>query len=135
MITVIWVPFKRGYDRLQYKREVAATCQRISENLDDKYPHRLAYFNSWSQFPLPLGRYGVLRVLSDLVRRGRSNILIVPICYTTDCIDTEFVLKSLLSEKVLKSVIHNIIIYLQQCNNYINELYTCCRLVLSMCAL
>jgi len=107
-------PYWRFYDAPDYRREVAASCLRISEALQHRHPYKIAWFNSWTQWPIPLtglfnaGQHGLTKSLSTFVHAGRTNVLIVPLPFTTPTFDTEVLLKSLCKNDVLrKTGIHH----------------------------
>ncbi|KAK5977634.1 Ferrochelatase, partial [Trichostrongylus colubriformis] len=51
---VFCAPSLRGYNSKTYCRSIWSTCDRIMAGLDDSYPWRLSFFNSWDQWNLPL---------------------------------------------------------------------------------
>ncbi|KAL6731943.1 hypothetical protein Aduo_002760 [Ancylostoma duodenale] len=47
-------PSLRGYNSEEYRRLVWSSCERIMSGLSDSLPWRLAFFNAWDQWSLPI---------------------------------------------------------------------------------
>ncbi|WKX92118.1 hypothetical protein Q1695_010278 [Nippostrongylus brasiliensis] len=47
-------PNVRGYNSETFRRSVWSTCERITAGLDDSFPWRLGFFNSWDQWNVPI---------------------------------------------------------------------------------
>lgn len=71
-----------------YPAEVAATVQRVMEALDHSHAYRLVWQSKVG--PLPWLSPQTDEAIKGLVNRGRKNILLVPIAFTSDHIETLF---------------------------------------------
>lgn len=71
-----------------YPTEVAATVQRVMEGLGHSHAYRLVWQSKVG--PLPWLSPQTDEAITGLVNRGRKNILLVPIAFTSDHIETLF---------------------------------------------
>jgi len=71
-----------------YPTEVAATVQRVMEGLGHSHAYRLVWQSKVG--PLPWLSPQTDEAIKGLVERGRKNILLVPIAFTSDHIETLF---------------------------------------------
>jgi ferrochelatase len=69
-----------------YPQEVAATVQNVMEELNHSHPYRLVWQSKVG--PLPWLSPQTDDVIKSLSKMGRKNILLVPIAFTSDHIET-----------------------------------------------
>ncbi len=69
-----------------YPTEVAATVSRVTEQLDLPNPHLLCYQSEVG--PVRWLGASTERVIRDMAQQGRKNMLVVPIAFTSDHIET-----------------------------------------------
>jgi ferrochelatase len=69
-----------------YPAEVAATVYRVMEGLDFSHPYRLVWQSKVG--PLPWLGPQTDDVIKGLSKRGKKNLLLVPIAFTSDHIET-----------------------------------------------
>jgi protoporphyrin/coproporphyrin ferrochelatase len=71
-----------------YPAEVAATCQAIMERLNHSNPWRLVWQSQVG--PQPWLGPSTEKAITGLAGNGRKNILLVPVAFTSDHIETLF---------------------------------------------
>ncbi|OQV19468.1 Ferrochelatase, mitochondrial [Hypsibius exemplaris] len=71
-----------------YPTEVAATVSRVMEKLGHTHPYRLCWQSKVG--PMPWLAPQTDTVIRGLAERGRKNVLLVPIAFTSDHIETLF---------------------------------------------
>uniref|UniRef100_A0A8C4R902 Ferrochelatase n=1 Tax=Eptatretus burgeri TaxID=7764 RepID=A0A8C4R902_EPTBU len=69
-----------------YPQEVAATVQRVMEKLNFSHPYRLVWQSKVG--PLPWLGPQTDQTIQGLAQRGKHHLLLVPIAFTTDHIET-----------------------------------------------
>ncbi|KAJ7393853.1 hypothetical protein OS493_003520 [Desmophyllum pertusum] len=69
-----------------YPQEVAATVQRVMESLNHSHPYRLVWQSKVG--PMPWLGPQTEDALKGLAKKGEKNILLVPIAFTSDHIET-----------------------------------------------
>lgn len=85
-----------------YPTEVAATVQRVMESIGHTHPYRLVWQSKVG--PLPWLSPQTDDAIKGLVARGKKNILLVPIAFTSDHIETLFELDHEYAEELASEV-------------------------------
>ncbi|GFR94006.1 ferrochelatase [Elysia marginata] len=85
-----------------YPTEVAATVQRVMESIGHTHPYRLVWQSKVG--PLPWLSPQTDDAIKGLVARGKKNILLVPIAFTSDHIETLFELDLEYAEELASEV-------------------------------
>ncbi|KAI8971928.1 ferrochelatase [Mycotypha africana] len=71
-----------------YPAEVAATVDHVMKRLDNKYPHRLCWQSQVG--PMPWLGPQTVDAIRGLAAKGQKNVVVVPIAFTSDHIETLF---------------------------------------------
>ncbi|GFN82398.1 ferrochelatase [Plakobranchus ocellatus] len=85
-----------------YPTEVAATVQRVMESIGHTHPYRLVWQSKVG--PLPWLNPKTKSAIKGLVARGKQNILLVPITFTSDNIEILYELDVEYAEELASEV-------------------------------
>ncbi|TKR93237.1 hypothetical protein L596_007731 [Steinernema carpocapsae] len=98
-------PTMRGYDALSYNSSVWSSCERVLEQLNNKVAWKLAFYNSWDQFPIPPLRNNVQIQMKHLLRNKLERILVIPVTQVIPSFDTQTVIPRLFEKQPKVSIL------------------------------
>uniref|UniRef100_A0A1I7YRQ0 Ferrochelatase n=1 Tax=Steinernema glaseri TaxID=37863 RepID=A0A1I7YRQ0_9BILA len=98
-------PVMRGYDSNTYNSSIWSSCERVSEQLNNAVPWKLAFHSPWDHLSFPPLRNNIPIQMKHLRRNKLERVLVVPITHVVPSFDTQTTLPRLFAKQPKVSVL------------------------------